>query len=73
MATQLNQLGARVTELPDGGNHRRFLPGTDVDSMRIIGLPWSQASHVPGTTTIHGAEAAAVSYNFVATLQQVCS
>jgi len=26
-----------------------------------------------GTTTIHGAEAAAVSYNFVATLQQVCS
>ena len=78
MATQLNQLGAKVTELPDGleitGGYS--LTGTEVDSYgdhRITMSLAIAALVATGTTTIHGAEAAAVSYpNFVTTLQQVC-
>lgn len=78
MATQLNQLGARVTELPDGLEITggSSLTGTDVDSHTDHRITMSlaiAALMATGTTTIHGAEAAAVSYpNFVATLQQVC-
>ncbi|MUG98686.1 3-phosphoshikimate 1-carboxyvinyltransferase [Scytonema sp. UIC 10036] len=78
MAHQLNKMGAKVTELPDGmeitgGNP---LSGAEVDSytdhriamsLAIAALNASDATH------IQRAEAAAVSYpEFVATLQQVC-
>ena len=78
MATQLNQLGAKVTELPDGLEITggSSLTGTEVDSYgdhRITMSLAIAALVATGTTTIHGAEAAAVSYpNFVTTLQQVC-
>lgn len=78
MAHQLNRLGARVTELPDGLEITGGTPltGTEVDShddhrvamsLAIAGL------NAAGTTTINRAEAAAISYpNFTATLQQIC-
>ena len=78
MATQLNRLGARVTELPDGLEITGGTPltGTDVDSHTDHRIAMSlaiAALNATGTTTIHGAEAAAVSYpDFITTLQQVC-
>jgi 3-phosphoshikimate 1-carboxyvinyltransferase len=78
MATQLNQLGARVTELPDGLEITggTLLTGTNVDSHtdhRIVMSLAIAALNTTGTTTIHRAEAAAISYpEFVATLQQIC-
>ncbi|MBD2042858.1 3-phosphoshikimate 1-carboxyvinyltransferase [Microcoleus sp. FACHB-672] len=78
MAHQLNRLGARVTELPDGLEITGGTPltGAEVDShddhrvamsLAIAGL------NAAGTTTINRAEAAAISYpNFTATLQQIC-
>ena len=78
MATQLNQLGAKVTELPDGLEITggTSLTGTDVDSYTDHRIAMSlaiAALNATGTTTIHRAEAAAISYpNFVTTLQQVC-
>ena len=77
MATQLNRLGAKVTELSDGleivGGYP--LTGTEVDSHADHRIAMSlaiAALNATGTTTIHGAEAAAVSYpDFTATLQQV--
>lgn len=78
MATQLNQMGARVTELPDGLEITGGTPltGTHVDSYTDHRIAMSlaiAALNAQGTTTIHRAEAAAVSYpNFIATLQQVC-
>ena len=76
MATQLNRMGARVTELPDGLEITGGTPltGTDVDSHADHRIAMSlaiAALNATGTTTIHGAEAAAVSYpDFITTLQQ---
>jgi 3-phosphoshikimate 1-carboxyvinyltransferase len=78
MATQLTRLGAKVTERPDGleitGGAK--LQGTEVDSAtdHRIAMSLAIAALVSsGTTTIHRAEAAAISYpEFTATLQQVC-
>ena len=78
MATQLNQMGASVTELPDGLEITggTSLTGTDVDSHTDHRITMSlaiAALNATGTTTIHGAEAAAISYpNFIPTLQQAC-
>ncbi|NES83522.1 MAG: 3-phosphoshikimate 1-carboxyvinyltransferase, partial [Moorea sp. SIO2B7] len=77
MASQLNQMGAKVTELPDGLEIIGGTPlsGTDVDSHTDHRIAMSlaiAALNSQGTTTIHGAEAAAISYpNFTTTLQEV--
>ncbi|NET34973.1 MAG: 3-phosphoshikimate 1-carboxyvinyltransferase [Cyanothece sp. SIO1E1] len=78
MATQLNAMGAQVTELPDGleivGNTP--LTGTEVDSHSDHRIAMSlaiAALKAKGSTTIHRAEAAAVSYpDFTSTLQTIC-
>jgi 3-phosphoshikimate 1-carboxyvinyltransferase len=78
MAQQLNKMGAKVTELPDGMEITggTSLVGTDVDSYTDHRIAMSfaiAALKASGKTTIHRAEAAAVSYpEFVTTLQQVC-
>jgi 3-phosphoshikimate 1-carboxyvinyltransferase len=78
MATQLNRMGAKVTEQPDGLEITggAALTGTDVDSYtdHRIAMSLAIAALVAsGTTTIHRAEAAAISYpEFTTTLQQVC-
>jgi 3-phosphoshikimate 1-carboxyvinyltransferase len=79
MAQQLNKLGAKVTELPDGMEIIGGTPlvGTDVDSYTDHRIAMSlaiAALNATGITTIHRAEAAAISYpNFTATLQQAVS
>ncbi|MBW4615599.1 MAG: 3-phosphoshikimate 1-carboxyvinyltransferase [Desmonostoc vinosum HA7617-LM4] len=79
MAQQLNKMGAKVSELPDGMEITGGTPlvGTDVDSHtdHRIAMSLAIAALVSqGITTIHRAEAAAISYpNFTATLQQICS
>jgi 3-phosphoshikimate 1-carboxyvinyltransferase len=78
MASQLNRMGARVTELPDGLEITGGTPlvGTDVDSHMDHRIAMSlaiAALNATGTTTIHGAEAAAISYpDFTTSLQQLC-
>lgn len=78
MATQLNQMGARVTELPDGLEivGGSSLTGQEVDSYTDHRIAMSlaiAALNARGTTTIRRAEAAAVSYpDFVPTLEQIC-
>ena len=78
MASQLNKMGARITELPDGLEITGGTPltGTDVESYTDHRIAMSlaiAALNATNTTTIHGAEAAAISYpDFVSTLQQVC-
>ncbi|MBD2604704.1 3-phosphoshikimate 1-carboxyvinyltransferase [Scytonema hofmannii FACHB-248] len=78
MAQQLNKMGAKVTELPDGMEITggTSLVGTDVDSHtdHRIAMSLAIASLVAtGTTIIQRAEAAAISYpDFTATLQEVC-
>ena len=78
MADQLNRMGAKVTELPDGLEITGGTPltGADVDSdtdHRIAMSLAIAALNAKGTTTIHRAEAAAISYpDFIPTLQQVC-
>ena len=78
MAQQLNKMGAKVTELTDGMEITggTSLVGTDVDSYTDHRIAMSfaiAALKASGKTTIHRAEAAAVSYpEFVTTLQQVC-
>jgi 3-phosphoshikimate 1-carboxyvinyltransferase len=77
MATQLNRMGARVSERPDGmeitGGYA--LTGTEVDSHTDHRIAMSlaiAALNASGTTTIHRAEAAAISYpDFTATLQHL--
>ncbi|WP_026733993.1 3-phosphoshikimate 1-carboxyvinyltransferase [Fischerella sp. PCC 9605] len=79
MAQQLNKMGAKVTELPDGMEITGGTPlvGTDVDSHtdHRIAMSLAIAALVAtNTTTIQRAEAAAISYpDFIPTLQQVCS
>jgi 3-phosphoshikimate 1-carboxyvinyltransferase len=76
MATQLNQLGAQITELPDGLEITGGTPltGTGVDSHddhRVAMSLAIAALCAKGTTTIHRAEAAAISYpEFTSTLQR---
>ncbi|MBK1987864.1 3-phosphoshikimate 1-carboxyvinyltransferase [Sphaerospermopsis aphanizomenoides BCCUSP55] len=78
MAQQLNQMGAKVTELPDGMEITGGTPlvGAEVDSHtdHRIGMSLAIAAlNASGTTTIHRAEAAAISYpNFTSTLVKVC-
>jgi 3-phosphoshikimate 1-carboxyvinyltransferase len=78
MASQLNRMGAKVSELPDGLEivGGTGLVGTEVHSYSDHRIAMSfaiAALNAKGMTTIHGAEAAAISYpEFVATLQQVC-
>jgi len=78
MATQLSRMGAAITELPDGLEITggKSLIGTAVDSHTDHRIAMSlaiAALNTQGTTTIHRAEAAAVSYpDFTATLQQIC-
>lgn len=77
-ATVLNQMGAKITEFPDGLEITGGTPltGTDVESYddhRIAMSLAIAALNARGTTTIHHAEAAAISYpDFTATLRQVC-
>lgn len=77
MANQLNAMGARVTELPDGMEITGGTPltGTAVDSYTDHRIAMSlaiAALNAAGTTTIHRAEAASISYpDFVATLKQI--
>jgi 3-phosphoshikimate 1-carboxyvinyltransferase len=77
-AAELHRLGANIRELPDGleivgGN---ALAGAEVNSHTDHRIAMSlaiAALKAKGTTTIRGAEAAAISYpEFVGTLQQVC-
>lgn len=77
MATQLVKMGAQVTEQPDGLEIQggTSLRGAEVDSFgdHRVGMSLAIAAlNATGSTTIHRAEAAAISYpNFVATLQQL--
>lgn len=78
MAQQLNKMGAKVTELPDGMEIIGGTPlvGAEVDSYtdHRIAMSLAIASlNATGTTTIHRAEAAAISYpNFTHTLREIC-
>ncbi|MDF0554545.1 3-phosphoshikimate 1-carboxyvinyltransferase [Kamptonema sp. UHCC 0994] len=78
MASQLNRMGAKITELPDGLEITggTALTGTDVDSHTDHRIAMSlaiAALNASGSTAIHRAEAASISYpDFTATLQQVC-
>jgi 3-phosphoshikimate 1-carboxyvinyltransferase len=77
MASELNRMGARVTELPDGLEITGATPlvGTEVESHADHRITMSlaiAALNATGTTTIHGAQAAAISYpDFTTTLQQL--
>lgn len=76
MASELNRLGAHVTEHPDGLEITGGYPlkGTAVDSYTDHRIAMSlaiAALNAQGPTTIHRAEAAAISYpTFVETLSQ---
>jgi len=77
-AAELNRMGAKITELPDGLEITGGTPltGADVDSYTDHRIAMSlaiAALNATGVTNIHRAEAAAISYpDFTATLQQVC-
>ncbi|MGJ5672158.1 MAG: 3-phosphoshikimate 1-carboxyvinyltransferase [Nostochopsis sp.] len=79
MAQQLNKMGAKITELPDGMEITGGTPlvATDLDSYtdHRIAMSLAIAALVAtGTTIIQRAEAASVSYpNFIPTLQSVIS
>ncbi|MBL1177882.1 3-phosphoshikimate 1-carboxyvinyltransferase [Pantanalinema sp. GBBB05] len=78
MANQLNRMGARVTERPDGMEIVGGTPlqGMEVDSYTDHRIAMSlaiAALATTGSTVIQRAEAASISYpEFVATLQKVC-
>ena len=78
MAQQLNKMGAKVTELPDGMEITGGTPliGTEVDSHTDHRIAMSlsiAALNATGKTTIYRAEAAAISYpNFTSTLREIC-
>ena len=66
-ATQLNKMGANITELPDGLEITggSTLTGTEVESHSDHRITMSlaiAALNAAGTTTVGGAEAAAISY-----------
>ena len=78
MAQQLNKMGAKISELPDGMEITGGTPlvGAAVDSHTDHRIAMSlaiAALNAIGTTTIHRAEAAAISYpNFTITLREIC-
>ncbi|MCP2731615.1 3-phosphoshikimate 1-carboxyvinyltransferase [Limnofasciculus baicalensis] len=78
MASQLNRMGAKATELPDGLEIIGGTPltGSEVESHADHRIAMSlavAALNASGTSTIHGAEAAAISYpDFTTTLAKVC-
>ncbi len=78
MATQLGQMGAHITELPDGLEITggATLTGTAVDSYTDHRIAMSlaiAALNAMGETQIHRAEAAAISYpDFTESLRQLC-
>lgn len=78
MAAQLNQMGAKVTELPDGLEITggTALQGAEVDSYTDHRIAMSLAIAAliaSGQTVIRRAEAAAISYpDFTATLRRIC-
>ncbi|MDB9526858.1 3-phosphoshikimate 1-carboxyvinyltransferase [Oscillatoria sp. CS-180] len=80
MASQLNQMGAHITELPDGleiSGGFSALEGAEVDSYTDHRVSMSlaiAALQAKGKTILRRAEAASISYpNFLDTLDQVCS
>jgi len=79
MASQLTSMGALIAELPDGMEITggKKLTGTNLDSFTDHRIAMSlaiAALAARGKTTIHRAEAAAVSYpDFVPTLQSLLS
>ena len=78
MAAQLNRMGAKVTELPDGLEIVGGTPlqGAEVDSYDDHRCAMSlaiAALRASDTTTIRRAAAAAISYpNFTPTLERIC-
>ncbi|KHG42562.1 hypothetical protein OA07_04265 [Aphanizomenon flos-aquae 2012/KM1/D3] len=77
MAQQLTKMGAKISELPDGMEITGGTPlvGAEVDSHtdHRIAMSLAIALNTIGTTTIHRAEAAAISYpNFTITLREIC-
>lgn len=76
MAAELNRMGAKITELPDGLEITGGTPltGTEVDSYTDHRIAMSlaiAALNATQTTIIHRAEAAAISYpDFVTTLKE---
>ena len=78
MATQLSKMGAVVTEHPDGLEITGggILTGTEIEAYNDHRIAMSfaiAALNAKGTTTIHGAQAVAISYpDFTATLQGLC-
>ena len=79
MASELSQMGANITELPDGLEITGGTPlnGAEVDSYTDHRIAMSlaiAALTAKGKTIINRAEAAAISYpQFFATLQQICA
>lgn len=77
MASELNKMGAKITELPDGLeiSGGTSLSGAEVDSYTDHRIAMSlaiAALNANNITTIHRAEAASISYpDFVTTLQAV--
>jgi 3-phosphoshikimate 1-carboxyvinyltransferase len=77
IASELSKMGAQITEFPDGLEitGARALTGMEVNSYddhRITMSLAIAALNAQGKTTIHGAEAAAISYpQFVETLQEI--
>lgn len=78
MASELNRMGAKITELPDGLeiSGGTLLKGAQVDSYTDHRIAMSlaiAALNASDSTTIHRAQAAAISYpEFIDTLQQIC-
>lgn len=78
MASELSKMGAKIIEHPDGLEITGGTPltGTEVDGMgdhRIAMSLAIAALNATGTTTIMGAEAAAISYpDFLTQLQRLC-
>src|ERR671933_831173 len=78
-AAELNRMGAKISELPDGLEITGGTPlvGADVDSYTYHRIAMSlaiAALNATGITNIHRAEAAAISYpDFITTLQHICN
>ncbi len=78
MASQLNKMGANITELPDGLEivGETPLKGAELNSCTDHRIAMSLAIAglaATGTTTLYNAEAASVSYpDFFETLAQIC-
>jgi len=66
MAQELRRMGAEIEELPDGLDvYESELQGTEVDGHgdhRVVMALAVAGCSIPGTTVVHGGEAAAVTY-----------